>query len=146
MIQLRWSWIWKSGRHKLQSVALLPFYCQHQSSDQYSAANGGTTATMQGNWDLLLWCNKGFQCAPAVAWTYILNAHMEYTCCSLCLRISSLTVCYSNIMTNSSAALTFLLDLLRHQELISFNSGGIVTANDSDRILELVGNFSWGEK
>lgn len=39
--------------------------------------------------------------------------------------------------------LTFFLDLLRHQELIPLNGGGVVTANDSHRILELVGHFSW---
>lgn len=40
-------------------------------------------------------------------------------------------------------ALTFFLDLLRHQELIPLNRGGVVAADDSHRILELVGHFSW---
>lgn len=42
--------------------------------------------------------------------------------------------------------LTFLLDLLWHQELIPFNSGGVVAANDPHCILELVSNFSWRNK
>lgn len=42
--------------------------------------------------------------------------------------------------------LTFFLDLLRHQELIPFNTGGIVAPDDSHCILELVGNFSWRNK
>lgn len=43
---------------------------------------------------------------------------------------------------DQSWVLTFFLDLLRHQELVSLESGGIVAADNSDRILELVGDFS----
>lgn len=43
-------------------------------------------------------------------------------------------------------ALTFFLDLLRHQELIPLNSGGIVTTNNSHCVLELVGDFSCRNK
>lgn len=39
--------------------------------------------------------------------------------------------------------LTFFLDLLRHQKLIALDGGGVVAADDSHRILKLVGNFSW---
>ena len=41
-----------------------------------------------------------------------------------------------------SLSLTFFFDLLRHQELISLDGGGIVTPDDPHSILELVGYLS----
>lgn len=46
----------------------------------------------------------------------------------------------------ATMTLTFLLNLLWHQELIALNGGGIVAADDPHCVLELVGNFNWGRE
>ena len=65
-------------------------------------------------------------------WRQILRRKKDVSFCQLRVSLHSVR--------------TFLLDLLRHQELIPFDGGGIVAPDDPHGILELVGYFRWGRK